>query len=71
MSFQQGFDPAQQGSQFENNGTTPQTAPQPQQPGMPQQQQMPDGGSPAPFAQQGAVDGATGNAGGDAKTTLW
>lgn len=71
MSFQ--YDPNQQG-QFpaENNGNgvqgqQPQGLPQ-QQPGL---QQGQESGSPAPFAQQGGVDGSAGSAAGDAKTTLW
>jgi hypothetical protein len=36
-----------------------------------QQQGGQEGGSPAPFAQQGGVEGSTGSVSGDAKTTLW
>ncbi|KAF8866507.1 RNA-binding domain-containing protein [Acephala macrosclerotiorum] len=36
-----------------------------------QQQTGQEGGSPAPFAQQGGVEGAGGSVSGDAKTTLW
>ncbi|RKF64285.1 putative RNA-binding protein C23E6.01c [Erysiphe neolycopersici] len=44
--------------------------------GMPPQQQpiqqgLPENGSPAPFAQQGVVDGSGSSVTGDAKTTLW
>ena len=76
MSYNQGFDPSQQGNQYEGNGNAglgqpPQGMPQgpPPNQGM-AQQQMPDGGSPAPFAQQGGVEGANAP-GGEAKTTLW
>lgn len=77
MAYQQGqqqFDPTQQG-QFSENGAMggpPPQGMQPQQPqqGMQQQQQGPEGGSPAPFAQQGGVEGS-GSVTGDAKTTLW
>ncbi|CAG8974158.1 hypothetical protein HYALB_00002797 [Hymenoscyphus albidus] len=79
MAFQ--YDPNQQGQfQQENNGNgmqqqgppPPQGLPQ-QQPGQPLMQQQPgqDGGSPAPFAQQGGVEGSSGSVTGDAKTTLW
>ncbi|KAF7919422.1 uncharacterized protein EAE98_009262 [Botrytis deweyae] len=75
MSFQQqqAYDPAQQGGYEQNNGNGAMPPPPMQQ----QQQQqggMPagDGGSPAPFAQQGAgVEGSSGSVTGDAKTTLW
>lgn len=72
---QQQFDP-NQGGQFapENGGMQQGGGPpqamaqqQPQQ-GMVQQQQ--ESGSPAPFAQQGGVEGS-GSVSGDAKTTLW
>jgi len=36
-----------------------------------QMQQGQEGGSPAPFAQQGGVEGSSGSVSGDAKTTLW
>jgi hypothetical protein len=76
MSFQ--YDPNQQ-PQFsqENGGNGMQNqGPPPQQQGMQQPQQMQqqpgqEGGSPAPFAQQGGVEGSSGSASGDAKTTLW
>lgn len=73
MSFQ--YDPSQQGQfQQENNGNGMQQGqpPQglPQQPAM-QQQGGQEGGSPAPFAQQGGVEGSSGSVTGDAKTTLW
>jgi hypothetical protein len=76
MAFQ--YDPNQQGQfqQDQGNGMTQQGPPPPQ--GLPQQpqqnmQQQPgqDGGSPAPFAQQGGVEGSSGSVTGDAKTTLW
>ncbi|RQM07308.1 hypothetical protein DH86_00001007 [Scytalidium sp. 3C] len=76
MSFQS-FDPSQQGQFVENNGNgagLPQGAPQ----GMPpaqqqqgiQQQVGPDSTSPAPFAQQGAVEGTPGAGVNEGKTTL-
>lgn len=67
MAYQ--YDPNQQG-QFppENNGQAPQGLQQQQH--QPQQQGQ-EGGSPAPFAQQGGVDGSAGSVTGDAKTTLW
>jgi hypothetical protein len=72
------FDPNQQG-QFapDGNGNGMQQGPppqgMPQQPpqGMQQSQQGQEGGSPAPFAQQGGVEGSAGSVTGDAKTTLW
>ncbi|TVY46364.1 hypothetical protein LOCC1_G004195 [Lachnellula occidentalis] len=76
MAFQ--YDPNQQG-QFpqENNGQAMQQQGPPPPQGLPQQAQQPlqqqpgqDGSSPAPFAQQGGVDGSGGSASGDAKTTL-
>jgi len=77
MSFQQQYDPSQQQQQQGqfapegNNGMNqgPGQVMQQQQPQMPQQGQ--DGGSPAPFAQQGGVEGSSGSVSGDAKTTLW
>lgn len=79
MAYQQGqqqFDPNQQGQFAPENGSMQQggpppqgMAPQQQQQGMPQQQ-VQEGGSPAPFAQQGGVEGS-GSVTGDAKTTLW
>ncbi|RDL36750.1 RNA-binding-containing protein [Venustampulla echinocandica] len=79
MAFQ--YDPNQQAQfqQQENNGNgMQQQGPPPpqglaQQPQQPLQQQQPgqEGGSPAPFAQQGGVEGSGGSAAGDAKTTLW
>jgi hypothetical protein len=73
---QQQFDPSQQ-AQFatENNGNMQQGPPPQglvpqQQPQGLQQQQGQEGGSPAPFAQQGGVEGS-GSVTGDAKTTLW
>ncbi|KAL3423731.1 RNA recognition domain-containing protein [Phlyctema vagabunda] len=70
MSFPN-FDPSQQG-QFDNSNGGMQGPPQPMQqgqaPGMAQGQ---EGGSPAPFAQQGGVEGSSGSVSGDAKTTLW
>jgi hypothetical protein len=66
---QQGFDPNQQ--QFAPEGNGMQGPPPPQQ-GMQQGgQQGQEGGSPAPFAQQGGVEGSAGSVTGDAKTTLW
>lgn len=71
---QQQFDPSQQ-AQFapEGNGNGMQQGPPPQQApqGMQQPQQGQEGGSPAPFAQQGGVEGSGGSVTGDAKTTLW
>lgn len=76
MSFQ--YDPNQQQGQFDqnngNNGMNQQQGPpQGMPPQQPMQQQQPgqEGGSPAPFAQQGGVEGAGGSVSGDAKTTLW
>lgn len=77
MAFQ--YDPSQQQSQFsqENNGNGMQQPGPPNQgmappPGQQMQQQGgQEGGSPAPFAQQGGVEGSTGSVSGDAKTTLW
>ncbi|KAG9237621.1 hypothetical protein BJ875DRAFT_137162 [Amylocarpus encephaloides] len=76
MAFQ--YDPNQQGQfpQDNGNGLSQQGPPPqglPQQPQQMQQQQQPgqDGGSPAPFAQQGGVEGSSGSVTGDAKTTLW
>jgi hypothetical protein len=81
MAFQ--YDPNQQAGQFppENNGNGMQQQGPPQgmqqqqqqqpQQGMQQQQAGQDGGSPAPFAQQGGVEGSAGSVTGDAKTTLW
>lgn len=74
MAYQ--YDPNQQG-QFaqENNGNgmqqqgPPQGMQPPQQP--PMQQGGQEGGSPAPFAQQGGIEGQSGSVSGDAKTTLW
>lgn len=74
------YDPNQQNQfqQEQGNGMAQQGPPPPQ--GLPQQpqqnmqqQQQPgqDGGSPAPFAQQGGVEGSSGSVTGDAKTTLW
>ncbi|KAI9640904.1 hypothetical protein NHQ30_010745 [Ciborinia camelliae] len=72
MSFQQqAYDPAQQSYENNGNGAMP---PPPMQQQQQQQGGMPagDGGSPAPFAQQGAgVEGSSGSVTGDAKTTLW
>lgn len=79
MAFQQGqqFDPNQQGQFAVENGGMQQGGPPPQgmapqqpQQGMQQQQQGQEGGSPAPFAQQGGPEGS-GSGTGDAKTTLW
>lgn len=78
MSFAN-FDPSQQGqfsAENNSNGGMPQGPPQglqqPQQPqGLQQPQVGQDGGSPAPFAQQGGVEGSAGSVTGDAKTTLW
>jgi hypothetical protein len=74
---QQQFDPNQQGQFAGENGGMQQGGPPPQgmapqqpQQGMQQQQQGQEGGSPAPFAQQGGVEGS-GSVTGDAKTTLW
>ena len=74
MSYQ--YDPNQQGQFPPENGNGLQQGAPPQ--GLPQQQIQQqqqggqEGGSPAPFAQQGGVDGSAGSAaGGDAKTTLW
>ncbi|PQE20055.1 mRNA binding post-transcriptional regulator protein [Rutstroemia sp. NJR-2017a BVV2] len=75
MSFAQQFDPSQQGGYEQNNGNGAMQPPQ----GLPPQQQPPqgmqpgqEGGSPAPFAQQGTgVEGSAGSVAGDAKTTLW
>ncbi|KAM3089071.1 hypothetical protein ACMFMG_000689 [Clarireedia jacksonii] len=75
MSFAPQFDPSQQGGYEQNNGNGAMQPPQ----GLPPQQQQPqvmqpgqEGGSPAPFAQQGAgVEGSAGSVAGDAKTTLW
>ncbi|KUJ22581.1 RNA-binding domain-containing protein [Mollisia scopiformis] len=73
MSFQ--YDPNQQGQFQENNGNgmnQQQGQPQGMAPQQPMQQQPgQEGGSPAPFAQQGGVEGAGGSVSGDAKTTLW
>ncbi|KAH8792589.1 nucleolin [Hyaloscypha finlandica] len=77
MAFQ--YDPSQQQGQFsqENNGNGMQQPGPPNQgmappPGQQMQQQGgQEGGSPAPFAQQGGVEGSTGSVSGDAKTTLW
>lgn len=77
MAFQ--YDPNQQQPQFqqENNGNgavlqQQQGPPAPQGMAPPQQQGGQDGGSPAPFAQQGGnPDGSGGSVSGDAKTTLW
>ncbi|CZR50872.1 probable negative growth regulatory protein NGR1 [Phialocephala subalpina] len=74
MSFQ--YDPNQQGQFQENNGNGMQQQQGPPQGMAPPQQQMQqqpgqEGGSPAPFAQQGGVEGAGGSVSGDAKTTLW
>ncbi|PBP27137.1 RNA-binding protein [Diplocarpon rosae] len=78
MAFQ--YDPNQQQAQFqqENNGTNgmQQQGPPPPQGMVPPQQTMQqggqEGGSPAPFAQQGGnPDGSGGSVSGDAKTTLW
>lgn len=74
MSYQ--YDPNQQGQfQPENGNGMQQGGPpqgMPQQPMQQQQQQGgQEGGSPAPFAQQGGVDGSSGSVTGDAKTTLW
>ncbi|KAH8657589.1 hypothetical protein BGZ60DRAFT_134403 [Tricladium varicosporioides] len=77
MAFQ--YDPNQQGQfQQDSNGNGMQQGPPPpqgmaQQPQQPLQQQQPgqEGGSPAPFAQQGGVEGSSGSVTGDAKTTLW
>ena len=76
MSFQQQFDPSQQGQYAPDggNGMTQGPSPQSMQQGPPLiQQQGQEGGSPAPFAQQGAggVEGSGGSVAGDAKTTLW
>lgn len=69
MAYQ--YDPNQQGQfQQDNNGNGMQGPPQGMAP--PQQQPMQqDGGSPAPFANQGGVEGSSGSATGEAKTTLW
>lgn len=75
MAYQ--YDPNQQG-QFQDGSNGMQGPPQ----GMPpqQQQQQPmqgmqgmqqDGGSPAPFQQQGGIEGSSGSVSGEAKTTLW
>ena len=76
MAFQ--YDPSQQQGQFsqENNGNGMQQPGPPNQGMAPPGQQMQqqggqEGGSPAPFAQQGGVEGSTGSVSGDAKTTLW
>jgi len=78
MAFQ--YDPSQQQGQFsqENNGNGGMQQPGPPNQGMApppgqqmQQQGGQEGGSPAPFAQQGGVEGSTGSVSGDAKTTLW
>lgn len=79
MSFQQQFDPSQQGQYAPDGGNgmsqgPPQQQQQQQQPMPSQQQQGQEGGSPAPFAQQGGPGGPEGSGGsvtGDAKTTLW
>ncbi|KAG9248523.1 hypothetical protein BJ878DRAFT_433150, partial [Calycina marina] len=80
MSFQQQFDPSQQGQYAPDGGNgmsqgPPQQQQQMQQgPPQPQQQQGQEGGSPAPFAQQGGAggpEGSGGSAAGDVKTTLW
>lgn len=71
MAYQ--YDPNNQG-QFADNGNGMQGPPPPQgmQPQMQQQQgQGQEGGSPAPFAQQGGVEGSSGSVTGEAKTTLW
>lgn len=70
MSFPN-FDPSQQG-QFDNSngGMQPPQGIQ-QQPPAPGLNQGPESGSPAPFAQQGGVEGSAGSVSGDAKTTLW
>jgi hypothetical protein len=71
MSYQ--YDQNQQGQFPPENGNGMQQGAPPQ--GMPQQQMQQqggqEGGSPAPFAQQGGVDGSSGSVTGDAKTTLW
>jgi len=75
---QQQFDPSQQGqfapdgngNGMQQGGPPPQGMPQQPPQGM-QQQQGQEGGSPAPFAQQGGVEGNGGSVSGDAKTTLW
>lgn len=75
---QQQFDPSQQ-AQFAPDGNgngmqqgpPPQGMPQQPQQGMQQPQQAQEGGSPAPFAQQGGVEGSSGSVTGDTKTTLW
>ncbi|KAE9381554.1 RNA-binding domain-containing protein [Stipitochalara longipes BDJ] len=78
MAFQ--YDPSQQQGQFsqENNGNGGMQQPGPPNQGMApppgqqmQQQGGQESGSPAPFAQQGGVEGSTGSVSGDAKTTLW
>lgn len=68
------FDPSQQGPfpQDANNGLHQEGAPQ----GIPPQQQpiqkcVQETSSPAPYAQQGGMDGSGGSVTGDAKTTLW
>jgi hypothetical protein len=73
MAFQ--YDPNQQGQFPQDNGNGMQQQQQQQGPPPPQGmqgQQQPmqgqEGGSPAPFAQQG---GGEGSVGGDQKTTLW
>ncbi|RAL63213.1 hypothetical protein DID88_004291 [Monilinia fructigena] len=75
MSFQQqNYDPAQQGGYEQNNGNGAMPPLQPCNNKQQQQGGIPagDGGSPAPFAQQGAgVEGSSGSVAGDAKTTLW
>lgn len=80
MSFNQQFDPSQQGQYAPDGGNgmsqgPPQQQQQMQQgPPQMQQQQGQEGGSPAPFAQQGGAGGPEGSGGsvtGDAKTTLW
>jgi hypothetical protein len=73
MSFQ--YDSNSQ-AQFNENGNGgipqgPQGIVQQQPPQGLQQQQQQETGSPAPFAQQGGVEGSSGSVTGDAKTTLW
>jgi len=77
MAFQ--YDANQQGQfQQDNNGNGMQQQGPPPPQGLPQQPQPPmqqqpgqEGSSPAPFAQQGGVEGSSGSVAGDAKTTLW
>ncbi len=73
MAYQ--YDPNAQ-NQYPPEGNGMQGPPQPQgmqppnQMQQQQQQQGQEGGSPAPFAQQGGPEGSSGSVGGE-KTTLW